>query len=75
MAGADVAVTATYQASIEGYKQKFNLSDTEALDTIKRGVKLAKTARDQAEQKKGIPITVSDCRSSLNDGLMNNKHT
>ncbi|CAG5127549.1 unnamed protein product [Candidula unifasciata] len=53
VAGADVAVTATYQASVEGYKTKFDLSDAEALRLIQRGVELAKTARDQAEEKTG----------------------
>uniref|UniRef100_A0A0B7A5V3 Hcy-binding domain-containing protein n=1 Tax=Arion vulgaris TaxID=1028688 RepID=A0A0B7A5V3_9EUPU len=58
LAGADVAVTATYQASVDGYKKRFGVTDSSALDLIKQGVQLAKTARDEAQKVTGqnIPI-------------------
>lgn len=48
-AGADIATTATYQATMEGYMQKENagITRTEADDLIRKGVALAIEARDQ----------------------------
>jgi len=53
-AGADIGITASYQATVEGYKAK-GFSETEAKDLIKSSVRLAKAARDlfwEEEQKK-----------------------
>jgi len=45
-AGADCAITASYQASIEGFA-KGGLTENEAIDLIKKSVKLAIEARDE----------------------------
>lgn len=45
-AGADCAITASYQATIKGYKEK-GLTEGEAIDLIKRSVQLAAEARDE----------------------------
>ena len=45
-AGADCAITASYQATIEGYKEK-GLTADEAADLIKKSVGLAQEARDE----------------------------
>ncbi|MBX3001882.1 MAG: homocysteine S-methyltransferase [Caldilineaceae bacterium] len=45
VAGADVAITASYQASFEGFMRR-GLSRAEAADLIRLSVELAKTARD-----------------------------
>lgn len=45
-AGADAAITASYQASIEGFARR-GLSETEALELIARSVRLAQEARVQ----------------------------
>ena len=51
--GSQFVVTATYQASVDGYKQRFSLDDAAAVDLIKQGVILAQRARDQHEQETG----------------------
>lgn len=43
--GADCAITSSYQATIQGFVEK-GFSETEAIDLIKRSVKIAKKARD-----------------------------
>lgn len=48
-----MVVTATYQASVEGYKKRFSLNDKEALDLIQQGVTLAKQARDESQVETG----------------------
>ncbi|RUS70416.1 hypothetical protein EGW08_021824 [Elysia chlorotica] len=53
IAGADVVCTSTYQAFVDGFVKQFGVSEQEALDLIKRGVKLAKEARDEAELETG----------------------
>lgn len=45
-AGADCAITASYQATVEGYKQK-GLSESEATELIKESVRIATNARDE----------------------------
>lgn len=45
-AGADCAITASYQATIEGYRER-GLSDKEAADLIKKSVQIAIDARDE----------------------------
>lgn len=44
-AGADVAITSSYQATIDGFVKK-GYSEESAIDLIKRSVKIAKKARD-----------------------------
>jgi homocysteine S-methyltransferase len=45
-AGADCAITASYQASIEGFTRR-GLNKKQAIDLIQKSVKLAKEARDE----------------------------
>ena len=45
-AGADCAITASYQATVEGFMKR-GLNEQEAVDLIKKSVKLAIAARDE----------------------------
>ena len=45
-AGADCAITASYQATIAGFARR-GLSETEAIDLMKKSVQLAREARDE----------------------------
>ncbi|MGM0896690.1 MAG: homocysteine S-methyltransferase [Bacillota bacterium] len=45
-AGADCAITASYQATIEGYQER-GLTESQAIALIKKSVQLAKQARDE----------------------------
>lgn len=45
-AGADIAITASYQATVEGFAKR-ELSREQALDLIKKSVQLAQEARDE----------------------------
>jgi homocysteine S-methyltransferase len=45
-AGADVAITASYQATVEGFAQR-GLSKNQAIELIKKSVQIAKNARDE----------------------------
>ena len=50
-AGAEVIITASYQASVEGFCDHLKVSETEAIDLIKRSVTLAHEARDDYLKK------------------------
>jgi homocysteine S-methyltransferase len=54
LAGADIAITASYQASIIGLQQHLSLSETEAKDLVKLSATLAQEARQQAYGS-GVP--------------------
>jgi homocysteine S-methyltransferase len=56
LAGADIAITASYQASIIGLQQHLSLSETEAKDLVKLSATLAQEARQQAYDS-GVPST------------------
>lgn len=56
LAGADIAITASYQASIIGLQQHLSLSETEAHDLVKLSATLAQEARKQAYDS-GVPST------------------
>lgn len=45
-AGADVAITASYQATVEGFTQR-GLNKNQAIELIKKSVQIAKDARDE----------------------------
>ncbi|KAK3672331.1 AdoMet-homocysteine methyltransferase [Recurvomyces mirabilis] len=51
LAGADVAITASYQASTDGLKKHLQVDHDEATELIKRSVRLAQRARCQAYQQ------------------------
>ncbi|KXL42230.1 hypothetical protein M433DRAFT_156898 [Acidomyces richmondensis BFW] len=50
LAGADIAITASYQASTQGFLDHFELKETDAKELIKRSVRLAQHARFEAVQ-------------------------
>jgi homocysteine S-methyltransferase len=56
VAGADVGITASYQASICGLQQHLSLSETQAKDLVKLSATLAQQARQQAYDS-GVPST------------------
>ncbi|HAV78829.1 MAG TPA: homocysteine S-methyltransferase [Anaerolineae bacterium] len=51
-AGADCAITASYQATVEGFMTR-GLNEAEAIDLIKKSVRLAIEARDEFWNDKG----------------------
>ncbi|XP_076454139.1 betaine-homocysteine S-methyltransferase-like [Babylonia areolata] len=57
--GADVVVSATYQASIEGYVKQFGMTQSEASQLVTEGVRLATRARDQMQQQTGKRLWVA----------------
>lgn len=48
-AGADVAITASYQATVKGLQKRKGMSEKAALDVIKRSVTLARNAQRSAQ--------------------------
>lgn len=48
LAGANIAITASYQASIRGLEEHLSLSETQAKDLVKLSASLAQQARTQA---------------------------
>lgn len=44
--GADIIITASYQASIDGFHKHLGLSSEQVLELIAKSVSLAKEARD-----------------------------
>ncbi|KAL8563482.1 hypothetical protein ACOMHN_011961 [Nucella lapillus] len=59
--GADVVVSASYQASIEGYVKKFGVPQSEAARLVTEGVNLANQARDQMQAQTGKRYSVAGC--------------
>ncbi|GFO48835.1 homocysteine s-methyltransferase-like protein [Plakobranchus ocellatus] len=53
LAGADVVVSATYQAFVDGFVKQFSISEEEAYALMRKGVELAREARDEAELETG----------------------
>ena len=51
--GSDVVLSATYQASTEGFMKCLGITSSEANDLITKGVILAKQARSEAEEETG----------------------
>ncbi|KAK4560488.1 AdoMet-homocysteine methyltransferase [Recurvomyces mirabilis] len=51
LAGADIAITASYQASTDGLKKHLKVDHHDATELIKRSVRLAQRARCQAYQQ------------------------
>ncbi|TKX27225.1 homocysteine S-methyltransferase [Elsinoe australis] len=49
-AGADIAITASYQTSVLGLKTHLDLDKAAALEVIRSSVRLAQAARDEARQ-------------------------
>ncbi|KAK4506394.1 hypothetical protein PRZ48_000124 [Zasmidium cellare] len=56
LAGADVAITASYQAATRGLKDHFNIDDDGAKGLIKRSVQVAQDARGEAHRR-GVDST------------------
>ncbi|KAF2770969.1 Homocysteine S-methyltransferase [Teratosphaeria nubilosa] len=57
IAGADIAITASYQTSMIGLREHFGLPEAEAVELIKRSVRLAQRARCEAYQSGRIEKT------------------
>lgn len=57
LAGADIAITASYQASTRGLKEHLSLSETEASNLVKLSATLAQQARQQAYDSGSVPKT------------------
>lgn len=53
LAGADIAITASYQASTQGLYDHFGMNDEDAASLIKTSVRLAQKARAEAYQRSG----------------------
>ncbi|CAI9737093.1 Hypothetical predicted protein [Octopus vulgaris] len=51
LAGSDVVVTATYQASVEGFQKHLKMTEQEAKNLMKIGVNLAKQARCEVQKE------------------------
>lgn len=51
--GADIIMTNTYQASVEGYMEYINLDEEQSLELIKDTVRLAHLARNKFLQEQG----------------------
>lgn len=75
-AGADCAITASYQATIEGYKER-GLTEQEAIELIQKSVVIAREARDEfwelhkQDQKRPKPLvaaSVGPYGAFLSDG-------
>lgn len=61
-AGADIAITASYQASIDGFKKR-GISEADARALMKKTVELAQQAReDYWMEKRSIPSLPIDSR-------------
>lgn len=50
LAGSDIISTFTYQASIEGFTQHLNKTETESINLIKSAVGLARTAIEKFKE-------------------------
>lgn len=73
--GAEIILTNTYQASIEGYREYLNLDDESSYELIKSTVKLAHVARDKflksqvnGQQKPLIFGSIGPYGAHLHDG-------
>ncbi|KAF1929041.1 homocysteine S-methyltransferase [Didymella exigua CBS 183.55] len=64
-AGAQVAITASYQASLAGLSKHLNLNDKQGKDVVKKSVRLAQEARDEylkecgSQEKKALWVAGS----------------
>ncbi|KAK0884781.1 AdoMet-homocysteine methyltransferase [Friedmanniomyces endolithicus] len=54
LAGADIAITSSYQASTQGLKDRLGIDEKEAMDLVKTSVKLAQEARREAYKTRKI---------------------
>lgn len=57
LSGANIAITASYQASTLGLAQHLSLSQEEASNLVKRSATLAQEARTQAQTSPGFPAS------------------
>ncbi|KAJ2997889.1 Homocysteine S-methyltransferase 1 [Globomyces sp. JEL0801] len=71
-AGADIAITCSYQASIDGF-MKLGLSGMESETLIKKSVQLANEAKLEFTQKSGRKVLVAASLGSYGALLANGK--
>ncbi|KAK0302089.1 AdoMet-homocysteine methyltransferase [Friedmanniomyces endolithicus] len=76
LAGADIAITSSYQASTQGLKDHLGIDEKEAMDLVRTSVKLAQEARREAyetgkiaeERKLLVAGSVGPYGAYLSDG-------
>lgn len=59
LAGADIAISASYQGSIDGFRNHLGMSEAESKELIKRSVELARNAGEAALQRTVEPTARS----------------
>ncbi|ESP04366.1 hypothetical protein LOTGIDRAFT_170870 [Lottia gigantea] len=71
-AGADISITTSYQASVEGFKEHLCLTEHQAIELIKDSVRLARSAADEVEKEQGrrcyVAGSVGPYGACLHDG-------
>lgn len=69
-AGANVAITASYQTSVQGLVDSFGIGKTEARELIKRSVQVAQDAREEVKDGKMMLVagSVGPYGAYLHDG-------
>jgi homocysteine S-methyltransferase len=67
-AGAHVAITASYQASIAGLSAHLSLSEDDAKDVVKKSVQLAQSARDDYVAEQMAKLSEVDKLNIIFDG-------
>lgn len=67
-AGAQVAITASYQASLAGLGKHINLSEEQGKDVVRKSVQLAQEARDEWVEEHGKSLGSAE-KSQLRDRL------
>src|SRR6187399_1977894 len=66
-AGAEIATTAGYQASFEGFAAH-GIGDRQAAALMRRGVELAKAARERVDGRRWVAASVGPYGAMLADG-------
>lgn len=56
MHGADIITTASYQASVDGYRKYLHLSESEAIGLIEKSVTIAKEAKEWFLQQPEVMV-------------------
>ncbi|KAJ4987331.1 homocysteine S-methyltransferase [Stagonosporopsis vannaccii] len=67
-AGAQVAITASYQASLAGLSKHLNLTEEQGKDVVRKSVKLAQEARDEWIEENATQVSSSG-RFDIRDRL------
>lgn len=69
LAGADIAITASYQASLEGFRHHLDMDESKSVELIKRSVRLAREASQQTSRRTALVAgSVGPYGAYLSDG-------